>query len=216
MAPEEKESFVGPLVEESWKKIEGASFYEVSNLGRIRSSTERYKNKKRILKSVKNNNGYCVVDLRGTPLKQNKLVHRLVAEAFLQPPSGEIITECLRVGIEPFINHKNGRRDDNRVCNLEWCTPSYNNAVENKKSTKGENAPVHVLTPDDVIEILAYGMCNYSYKEIASIFNVAVTTISNIFNGYAWSHLSGIPRRDRKDRPPKTKALSCQEESHEH
>lgn len=113
--------------EEHWKKIEGASNYEISDNGRIRSldrvlpiinniSDHRFL-RGRILRQYKNkNNGYLYlryVDDNGK--KHRELSHRTIAKAFLPNPNNY-----------GDINHINGNKEDNRVENLEWCTRSHN------------------------------------------------------------------------------------------
>lgn len=93
------------VMQEVWKDIKGCEgFYQVSNLGRI-------KNKNKILKGWITKYGYKRVSLKN----KRYLVHRLVAEAFLDHPKN--LTQ---------VNHKDGNKLNNCVSNLEWCTPSEN------------------------------------------------------------------------------------------
>ena len=64
-------------------------------------------------KNVTNN--YLSVGLIKNRKQKSLLVHRLVAEAFIPNPENK-----------PYVNHINGRKDDDRVENLEWCTASEN------------------------------------------------------------------------------------------
>ena len=57
-------------------------------------------------------NGYVSVNIR----RKQPLVHRLVMAAFIGPaPPGK-----------PFVNHKDGKRDNNHVDNLEWVSTQEN------------------------------------------------------------------------------------------
>jgi len=92
-----------------WKKILDTS-YEVSDKGEVKNASGK------ILKYVKNDDGYHRLTINHTPkIRKSYLIHRLVAFAFIPNPENK-----------QFINHKNGKKDDNRVENLEWVTNTEN------------------------------------------------------------------------------------------
>ena len=68
------------------------------------------------VKPVKNAAGYAYVTISNNKTKRNYYVQRLVAEHFI-PNNDKNKTQ---------VNHKNKIRDDNRIENLEWVTPSEN------------------------------------------------------------------------------------------
>ena len=101
---------------EEWMPVVGyEGLYEVSNHGRVRSLKRNTTSGKILRGSARKNNGYVSLVLFKCGKGQGKLVHRLVAEAFISNP------EC-----KPDVNHIDGNKQNNRAENLVWCTPSEN------------------------------------------------------------------------------------------
>lgn len=67
------------------------------------------------VKPIKNESGYCYVTISNNKEKKNHYVHRIVADHFIENKDKK-----------PQVNHKNKKRDDNRIENLEWVTNSEN------------------------------------------------------------------------------------------
>jgi hypothetical protein len=103
------------------KDYEG--LYEVSNLGRVRSLDRKVRNRggfaikkgKIISDAAVSDHKYRKVGLWKDNVGKNALVHRLVAEAFLDNPNNL-----------PEVNHKDENPENNCVDNLEWCDSYYN------------------------------------------------------------------------------------------
>ena len=97
---------------EEWRDIEGyEGFYQISNLGNVKSLTNRSNHKEEKILKLNTNGKYYLVNICKNTKKKTLLIHRLVAKAFIDNPNNL-----------PQINHINGNKLDNRVENLEWCT----------------------------------------------------------------------------------------------
>ena len=95
---------------EIWKDIENYSgYYQISSYGRVRNVKTG-----NILTGDINNIGYKRVCLYKNGKPHQKFVHRLIAEAFIPPFTGQ------------QVNHIDGDKLNNSVENLEWCTGSEN------------------------------------------------------------------------------------------
>lgn len=105
---------------EIWLDLKGyEDSYEISNKGTLRSkdrkSTAGKRIKGKIVATKTNNRGYVQTHLNIDGKCLMKLIHRLVAETFIDNPNGY-----------EQVNHKNEDKTDNSVENLEWCTNLYN------------------------------------------------------------------------------------------
>lgn len=129
---------------EEWRDVVGfEAYYQVSNLGNVRSKdrvydrpkghTGRKVNKGRQLKLQTSWDGYHYVALWVSNKMKRARVNRLVAMAFIPNPLSL-----------PCVNHINEIRDDNRVENLEWCTYRQNTSHRNciRKFVHGKKRPI--------------------------------------------------------------------------
>ncbi|EHP9877538.1 HNH endonuclease [Escherichia coli] len=193
-------------VEEIWKDIVGYPDYQVSNYGNVRSFKSgmwKYLKTKSENLSPQCYPSVCLYK-RGKDSGKSFSVHRLVAEAFKEPPSPELQKECRKtvLGV-PIINHIDGDRHNNRVENLEWCTYSHNNTVAygmGRIQKFGDDYHLSVLTKEKVLEIVRLIDCGITHKAIAELFGVSRNTISSLNNGYSWSHVTGRPKKVQKRR----------------
>ena len=116
------------MEKEIWKDFEDyEGKYQISNRGNVKSLNYRHTGKERILKPQKTGRGYLFVYLYKDGKAKKYLVHRLVAEVFLDNPEG--YTE---------VNHKDENKTNNNADNLEWCSRSYNCSYNDKAKKAGK------------------------------------------------------------------------------
>jgi hypothetical protein len=115
-------------INEIWKDINGyEGYYQVSNLGRIKSligwNGHKYIHREKIIKQLHRTNGYYFVGLHKNQNTITIDVHRLVALTFIPNPQNY-----------PCVMHKDENLLNNNVNNLEWGTQKENcNAPLHKK-----------------------------------------------------------------------------------
>ena len=153
-----------------WKEYPECNKYLVSNTGEI-------KNKKtnRIMMGSKQN-GYRFVNLfiNSSNPKLNRLIHRMVAQTFLENPENK-----------PIVNHKDTNILNNHINNLEWVTAKENmNTLETKKNLKRGKNSKNILQ----IEISNGEIINKFYgaaegKEKADINSTSILSICNYYKG---------------------------------
>jgi|AntAceMinimDraft_18_1070375.scaffolds.fasta_scaffold92334_2 hypothetical protein len=186
---------------EEWKDVKGyEGYYEVSNLGRVRSLDRvidlvnpltggEIKRKGKLLKQ-RELFGYMLVNLCVHDRRKNTRVHRMVTEAFLDNPDNK-----------PYVNHKNGIKSDNRLYNLEWVTGSENNihAFKTGLATACNKKKIMCVENQKVFESsykAAEWLNNEKFgntkkiKVMADKFRTVASGKRKIAYGYQWKYIN--------------------------
>jgi hypothetical protein len=168
---------------EIWLPVEGfEAYYEVSNLGRVRSLDRTVVAGARVIRHqpgrvmcpAPDKCGYPRIIFRVRGKLQTHPVHRLVCRAFHGPaPDGR-----------PEVHHIDRDRSNARADNLEWVSRSENLA---HKDSRGERNNFSKLTEDAAREIKARR--GEPAKDLAAAFGVRACSIYGIWSGKRWGHV---------------------------
>lgn len=174
---------------EVWLPVIGyEGIYEVSDQGRVRSvdrivvycDGERHRIRGVDLSPIPRR-GYLSVHLSAGNNRRKVGIHRLVCAAFLGVCPNDL-----------EVNHKNGDKHDNRLCNLEYATASEN---QQHASTVlgcwiGERNGSAKLNHESVRRIRELRMIGMTYKGIASKIGVSSAAVGRVITGNAWAHVA--------------------------
>ncbi len=167
---------------EEWRAVDGHPRYEVSDMGRVRSSC---KGPNRLLRGGLTTGGYRNVAICFGGRMKTYYVHRLVCAAFHGAP----------VGARAEVAHFDGDRLNNRSNNLRWATTKENQAdrVRHNTHTRGASNGNATLSEGMVHEIRRRHVGGaVTHRSTACEFGVHRSTVSDIVSGRTWAHLEYI------------------------
>lgn len=186
---------------EIWRDIQGyEEYYQVSNIGRVRSldrlvvNTTKSKRlrKGRVLIPQIKDNGYMVANLSKNNRCKTCYIHRLVAKSFIPNPHRY-----------NTVNHIDETRDNNNAMNLEWCTHGYNLTYNNamQRMVKSRNKSKCRSSEKAISQYSLDGSYIKSYPSVAKASIALKTSEENIRSalkgksktaeGYQWIYQNG-------------------------
>ena len=152
------------VIVQDGKVYDFSSYYQVSNLGRVRSVRNSI-----LLTQHPSHNGYLRVKLYKRGVKLNCRVNRLVAFAFLPIPEGADVNKL-------DVNHINEDKTLNTVENLEWTTRKENINYGTANKRRGETLGKKVIC-------LETGKDYKSLKKASQETGCSLNGISRCCNG---------------------------------
>lgn len=188
---------------EEWRTIiiDGKNWnYEISNLGNIRVSSTK------ILRKIYSRGGYVACTIFDSGTSRTCLVHRLVAQAFLQnPPSPK----------HKFVNHINHNPSDNCVENLEWTTHAENIKHAHQKDGRKFTGIAVIRTDLDGSNPLHYESVADAKRDNCNgasgsyIYEVLAGRAQQAY-GYKWSYETSSPNKVSENTLDMTKFVDVQ------
>lgn len=175
---------------EKWKDVKGfEGWYEVSNIGRVRS-VERdikhscgkvQKNPSKIKKPQlhKSGKGYHTLQLFKNSKHFKRYVHRMVAEAFIPNPLNK-----------PQVNHIDGNPKNNHVDNLEWVTSLENMQHANENRLLDLRKPIRRISTSGKLQ--EFDSVKEAAKSVGANYPNGVADAckqNKMYKGYFWVYL---------------------------
>lgn len=160
--------------QEDWVRIYEAPGYHISSFGRVIGP-------RGLMQGEIDIGGYVRVLIKD----KKRMVHRLVAKAFLPPP----MEGCV-------INHKDANKQNNAVSNLEWVTQKENIAhswrLGLQKPSRGEDHYMSKLKVGEVIDIYinTKDRVRGSQRAMANKYGCTNACIQGIASGKTWRHIT--------------------------
>lgn len=164
---------------ENWHPIpDFEGHYLVSDKGRVMSL--KGGGRKLLSLVLDPSSGYLVVCLRKDGRQRNYSVHRLVAAAFIRPPTeGE------------HVCHSDGDAMNNALENIRIDTPKGNGADMTRHGTRaiGQRHGCAKLTEPEVLRIRSMSASGMLQRDIAAGFGISIAAIKDIVQRRSWAHL---------------------------
>lgn len=169
-----------------WKDIQGyEGAYKVSSTGKVLSVR-----RSKLLKGKLDKDGYVEYCLCLDGTRAYRRAHRLVALAFLDNPN-EL----------PLVNHKDLDKSHNAVCNLEWCTPTYN-VVHGYKNQpeKRVGKGLSDLTNTQLLELVSLYKQGKDYTYLEKHYDITVRrdVLGELLSGRRYAEVTGITHDIRR------------------
>lgn len=177
------------LEREEWRPFpDWEGIYEISDLGRCRRIADGQDGRKIttvIKKPAKSGWKYKYLAYKLCYGERSGQVyaHRAVLGAFVgQPPT-----------IKHQANHKDGKKKNNRLTNLEWVTPTENQQHRYNRlgqSQNGVHNPSNKYTREKIERVLAlHKSGQYTQRKIAKMVGIDYRYVNAIVLRKAWRHL---------------------------
>lgn len=117
-------------------------------------------------------------------IQKNVYTHRLLGECFIENTENK-----------PQINHKDGNKHNNSICNLEWSTNKENiqhsikTGLKDLTFNKGEKNSRSILNNEKVIQIKTKLSLNVKSRDLAKQYGVSEQLICDIKNKRRWKEI---------------------------